>query len=82
MWNDARCDLAMVVLDEVESLQLDDTVALGPFIAYSQQPSDFPGEAGTEMVRKYFRQCSWVWIGDFDAQVQIKIKITGESSFS
>ena len=34
MWREAECAVAMVVLDEVESLVLDDAIALGAFIGY------------------------------------------------
>jgi hypothetical protein len=36
VWKEAKCTVRMVVLDEVESLDLDDSVALGAHLAYSE----------------------------------------------
>lgn len=52
MWREAECTVAMLVLDEVESLVLDDAIALGAFIGYRRlpapprgDPTDSPGMA-------------------------------------
>jgi len=40
VWKEARCSVSMVVLDEIESLELDSSIALGAFVAYSQPEHD------------------------------------------
>jgi hypothetical protein len=43
MWKEAQCAVAMLVIDEVESLVLDDAIALGAFVAYQRLPAR-PGD--------------------------------------
>jgi hypothetical protein len=43
MWKEAQCAVAMLVIDEVESLVLDDAIALGAFVAYRRLPAR-PGD--------------------------------------
>jgi len=49
MWKEAQCVVAMLVIDEVESLVLDDGIAIGAFIGYrrlSARPGDSADGAG------------------------------------
>ena len=47
LWREASCTLNLMVLDEVESLELDDAIAVGAYMGYStveEAPETQPGE--------------------------------------
>ena len=46
LWTDAGCAVSMIVLDEVESLEPDDAIAIGAYIAYTRATCSGGGGGG------------------------------------